>query len=338
LAHWALSRLVNRADAWGTYSPQERRGLEYRRRDGILAVVPVNYTAKGVLTAGLLARHFRGRCAEHILGLHTTSTDNRSRWGAVDIDQHGDQSPDPAKNLAAALAWYDELVRHGFMPLLTDSNGRGGYHLRVIFGEPAPTPQVFSLMRWLVRDYADHGLTAPPETFPKQARIDPDRFGNWLRLPGRHHTRPHWSRIRDGTAWLDGAEAVAHLLTVTGDSPKLMPPAAKDNERPAVLVSVRFVPAHPPRRGTSLERRIRGYMAKLPNLSEGQGRDNVGYSFACWLLRDLGLSDDAALSWLEEWDRRNSPPKGTQRLLEIMGSARRYGQHPIACATGGYAS
>ena len=334
LASWADELLVVRRDVWGGY---------YRALDGKGQWVTCQTThpskadrGRRLLLRTDLARHFRSASTRDIIGSHTTGPDNLSRWGAVDVDQHGDQSPDPAKNLAATLVWYDRLRRLGFTPLLTDSNGRGGFHLRVIFREPAATPRVFALMRWLVKDYSAHGLTAPPETFPKQSRIDPGRFGNWLRLPGRHHTRPHWCSVWNGTCWLDGAEAVAFLLAVAGDPPALIP--AEAQEPPKVRVTVRFVPAHPPRQGTSLDRRIRGYMARLPNLSEGQGRDNVGYSFACWLLRDLGLSDDAALPWLEMWDRGNSPPKGTQRLLEIMGSARHYGQRPVAFATGGYAS
>jgi hypothetical protein len=69
----------------------------------------------------------------------------------------------------------------------------------------------------------------------------------------------------------------------------------------------------------------------LPNLAEGQGRDDVAYYFAAWLARDLALSDAAALPWLEAWDRRNSPPKGQARLQEILGSARKYGKRPFAC-------
>jgi hypothetical protein len=336
LAAWADRLLVVRRDVWGGYYCVIGAGAEWvtnqtthpRKED----------RGRRFLTLDGLGRHFRAASTRDVIGLHTTTPDNLSRWGAVDIDHHGDQSPDPAKNLAAALAWYDELTRLGFRPLLTDSNGRGGFHLRVLFRDPVATPRVFALMRWLVRSYARHGLTAAPETFPKQPEVEPGRFGNWLRLPGRHHTRPHWSRVWDGARWLEWHDAIVFMLALAGDAPALIPVEAQAHEPPKVRVVVRFVPAHPPRRGTSLERRVRGYMARLPNLSEGQGRDNVGYSFACWLVRDLGLSDGDALPWLEEWDQRNSPPKGTQRLLEIMGSARRYGQRPVACATGGYAS
>ena len=122
---------------------------------------------------------------------------------------------------------------------------------------------------------------------------------------------------------------------MAGDSPGLIPAAAKEQEPSKVSVTVRFVPARPRWSPNRLIRRISAYLSRLPNLGEGQGRDDIAYGLACWLLRDLGLSDDAALPWLEQWDQGNSPPKGTQRLKEIMTSARRYGQHVVNCDSEG---
>jgi hypothetical protein len=72
-------------------------------------------------------------------------------------------------------------------------------------------------------------------------------------------------------------------------------------------------------------------MARLPNLGEGQGRDDVAYHFACFLVRDLSLSDSEALDWLSRWDAHNSPPKGRERLAEILASAHQYGRHAYGC-------
>jgi hypothetical protein len=46
-------------------------------------------------------------------------------------------------------------------------------------------------------------------------------MGNWLRLPGRHRTRDYWCLVWDGSAWLAGAVAFEHVLSLTGDSPGL---------------------------------------------------------------------------------------------------------------------
>ncbi|HEX5269701.1 MAG TPA: hypothetical protein VFW33_04395 [Gemmataceae bacterium] len=334
LAVWAEARLVVRRDAYGAYTPPERRGQSYTRRDGTTGTVPQSYTAKGQVTHALLVRHFRGRRPEHVVGLHSTSTENTCLAARVDIDAHGPDGNDPAANLRAALAWYDHMRRLDFRPLLNGSNGKGGYHLSAFFSEPVPAARLYAFLLWLTDDHAAHGLAVRPEVFPKQPAIREGGYGNWLRLPGRHHTNPYWPEVWDGKRWLAGAEAVAHVLTLTGDPPSLIPAEVRPYEPSRVSVTVRFVPAHPRRRG-SLDARIEAYMGRLTNRGEGQGRDNVAYGFACWLLRDLGLSDEAALPWLEKWDRGNSPPKGTDRLREIMRSARAYGKHAIGSAAGG---
>jgi len=53
----------------------------------------------------------------------------------------------------------------------------------------------------------------------------------------------------------------------------------------------------------------------------------VAFNFAAFLVRDLQLPDDQALSWLSHWDSGNSPPKGEDRLREIIASAHRYGRN-----------
>jgi hypothetical protein len=75
-------------------------------------------------------------------------------------------------------------------------------------------------------------------------------------------------------------------------------------------------------------------MRRLPNLGEGQGRDDVAYNFAAFLVRDMAVSDEVALAWLERWDAGNTPPKGRERMLSILASARRYGRNPVASGLG----
>src|SRR5262245_16478720 len=198
LAAWFWAHLVNRTDVWGGYLP-----LVFRGQGGDKTVTKPRVALRGQvrLTPGVLVRHARGRDAGQVAGLHSTSPDNTSRWGALDIDAHDGGNADPATNLAAALAWYRALEGLGFTPLLCDSNGRGGFHLLALFNEPVPTPKVFAFLKWLVRDHRQHGLAVAPEQFPKQPSIQPDKFGNWLRVPGRHHSNDHWSRVWDGKRW-----------------------------------------------------------------------------------------------------------------------------------------
>ena len=187
----------------------------------------------------------------------------------------------------------------GFRPLLTDSDGRGGYHLRVLLRTAAPTAQVWIFLG------ADAGprQPRPPQTarnLPKQRGVTArNPCGNWLRLPGRHHKRPHWSRVWDGTGWLEGHQAIDFLLALEGDDPTLL-----------------LTPA------------IEAYQAQLPNLGEGQGRDDVGYQFACWLVRDMALDDAAALPWLERGIAATPRQRG-ECVQKWLANARQYGQRPI---------
>src|SRR5262249_22328790 len=188
LAQWARHRLVNRTDAWGAYRPLEEVGKGYVGHDGKIHKLGPQTTRKGVLDEAVLARHFEGRRRQDLIGLHSTSPDNTSLWGGIDIDAHEGGTADSATNLAAALAWFLRLEALGFSPLLSDSNGKGGYHLLALFDAPVPTPKVFGFLRWLIADHRQPVLAPPPATFPKQPRIKPGGFGNWLRVVGRHHT------------------------------------------------------------------------------------------------------------------------------------------------------
>jgi hypothetical protein len=324
LAQWTRQHLLCRSDCWGAYTPLDRRGKTYTRKDGTIAKVPVNFTKHGHLTGAILIQHYRGERPEHLVGTHTTGWRNTSRWCAFDIDNHG--QGDACVNRKTAYALYDHLRDRYFTPLLTSSNGVGGYHLRVLFAKAVPTRDVHSFLQHVAAEVGFEG-----EQFPKQPTVAADRFGNWLRLPGRHHTRDHWSEVYDGERWLNGEESIKCMLEFTGDSPSLVP-AAPSVERPP------RTPPPPPRTAPSPSHRhyhrtgrladqIEKYRLKLPNLSEGQGRDDVAFQFAAFLVRDMQVTDAVALEWLSLWDAGNSPPKGDERLREIVLSAHQYGQH-----------
>lgn len=68
----------------------------------------------------------------------------------------------------------------------------------------------------MVRGFASFGLTKAPESFPKSPRLTGKRIGHWVRLPGCHHTRDHWTRVWDGGRWLDRKPAVRVILAHTG--------------------------------------------------------------------------------------------------------------------------
>jgi len=213
LIQWTIDHLVNRGDAWGAYRPISKR------REG----KGNNYTAKARdgkgLDRAILLRHFKGKKPEHVIGLHAISPQNTCRWGKLDFDQHGDDDDKADRNFEEAIQAGRRAIELGFRPILSDSNGRGGYHLEVIFCEPIAARTAHHFARWLAR-----GTSA--EAFPKQDSVDESRpYGNWIRLHGRHHTRDHWERVWswEQERWLDGSEAVAEILSHEGDDPASIP-------------------------------------------------------------------------------------------------------------------
>jgi hypothetical protein len=336
LALWADERYVVRRDVAGGYNALADRGKEYRKPDGTTGKVGATLTRPAPskrggahLTLARLERHYRARGPLDVIGVHTTSPDNTSKAGTVELDHHGPLSNPAEVNFRAARAWWDRLRGLGFHPLLWDSNGQGGHHLDLLLAEPIATPRLYHFLRQLVSDHAAHGLSRAPETFPKQPHIEPGRYGNWVRLVGRHHTRDFWARVWDGARWLEGTGAVECLLALKGDPTGLVPEVPAPV--PAPLLAPRRLPAGA---GDNLSARIAAFMRRLPNLREGEGRDDVAYHAACFLVRDLHLPDAVALEWLRLWDEGNTPPKGLARLKEIIASAHKYGTRPYGSGLG----
>ena len=66
-----------------------------------------------------------------------------------------------------------------------------------------------------VSDYSQRGLDHPPDLFP--GTHGSNQLGSWLRLPGRHHTRGHYTRVYndqswDNRRWLEGHDAIDRIL------------------------------------------------------------------------------------------------------------------------------
>lgn len=194
LADWVLERMVNRTDAYGTYQ---------RSGGGV--------TAKNTLGAHFLQRHF---CGEITVGLHTTSKENTCRWLALDFDCHTDDEALAIANLHAVQALRNQLQdTFDMTPIITDSNGRGGYHVVILLTEPLPTQAVCRFGKFLRNEFA-----LGCEVYPKQEQLPPGGFGNWLRLPGKHHTHEaHWTKVWTGGGWLEGDAACQYLLACEGN-------------------------------------------------------------------------------------------------------------------------
>ena len=211
LAVWAKWMFGLRYDAWGQY---------LKSGSQITAKVNPEHLGEGkrLLTMALRC-HFNPQSRDDVIGLLCYLPDKDSpryltRYLGIDIDNH-DKDTDPSiiNNHRFAIVVLKRLLELGYYPILSDSNGYGGFHLEVAFDSLIECWKSRAIGEYVTRDHEDYGLSRV-EVFPKNIGPTPGGFGNWLRMVGHHHKRNHWSRILDMNvpAWLDGAEAVEHLL------------------------------------------------------------------------------------------------------------------------------
>jgi len=322
LAEWAWDHLVNRTDVWIAYMPLHLRNKEIsdgkKLPEKTYTAPPENKRGVARLTKAVLARHFAGRDEGDVVGIHAISELETCRWIGIDLDNHGAGNPDA--NLEAAIFFYHRLLGIGFTPLLYTSDGKGGFHIRVIFSAPVACAGAHYFARWVVRDYADRGLEDEPEVFPKQIGLAGLKYGSGMRLPGRHHTTEYFSEVFDGTQhWLSGAKAIEVLLSATGDSPDLIPADASP-PRPHPMPARVFAPSD---LGESDRvARCRRYISKMPSSISGQNGHAAFFSAACMCLR-FGLSDASSIGILNEYNLRADPPWTEREIAHKLADAHK---------------
>lgn len=237
LAEWAMERLVNRRDVWS----------QYTLRNGEVRVVmlPVKERRSAgtdMVTLNKLRRHFAGRAVSHLIGLHAISDHSTAKWFAVDIDLHDESVANAdevaAANFAAALEWSRRLRKDLMDPVLMDSNGVGGYHLLVLLDREYPLNDVYDHVDDLRSGWQDFGLPREPEIFPPKREVEADDLPYALRVPGRHHSRPHYSRVYNfdqlgEREWLEGGEAIEAILAARPSPLRKRTRTPQANKRPA---------------------------------------------------------------------------------------------------------
>ena len=240
-AEWAMDRLVNRRDVWSQYTV---------KTDGRIGVVMLPIKERRALgtdmvTITKLERHFSGRSPGHLVGMFSISDHATCKWFAIDIDLHDEGITNADEiveaNRTATLEWAGRLREQGFDPMVMDSNGVGGYHIWVLLDREYPLDQTFDFVDEIRSDWQSFGLPRKPEVFPPKRAVGPDDLPYTLRLPGRHHSRHHYTRIYnfdfvDENEWLDGGEAIEAMLATR---PSKLPKPKKSTgkkAKPAVLV------------------------------------------------------------------------------------------------------
>jgi hypothetical protein len=76
-------------------------------------------------------------------------------------------------------------------------------------------------------------------------------------------------------------------------------------------------------------RRAQGFLRGVEPAVAGQHGDLRTFRVCCRIVRGFDLSDDDAMSVLNEWNARCVPPWSDRDLREKVRNARRYGQEPI---------
>jgi len=335
---WTSQRLVNRTDLWGCYRREPERKI-------VQAHTSPNVDRRLIerLDGRTIRRHFAATSFGHIIGLHAGSPgpESTAKWIAGDIDQHDNDEPCSEFNLRAAIHFYERGLSLGFRPLVTSSNGRGGYHVRVLLAEAIPLDLAWRFARWFFRDAADYGVQRI-EIFPKQSHLaaapagDEARksgawrnaAGNWLRLPGRHHKREHYSAVwaGDETGWLFGHAAIDCLISHNGDAVDLIPAEAKSYDGPTRIPPVASRPAaESPNRSHvndwTPSARAGSYASAADPAIEGQGGHNHTLKLTWNVLRGFNLTVAEALEALQAWNSTCSPPWTDAALVTMLEGA-----------------
>jgi hypothetical protein len=244
LAGWTAAQLLNRNDLWARYLPEgKQKTVDGNVQISRLAPLPAK---RGILRLGerALTRHFSAEDRVNLIGIQSASADNKSRWVAIDLENPV-QPILPGESLRAANHWFDELVDLGLSPILIDSDGDGGYHLIVIFRQPISTAVAHEFISAIIRDHAQFRLEQPPVILPNKPVFDEN---NWLRLPGRHPVKDHWSKVWSRRRWQEGADAVDAILSAHGDAPSLIrklvsaPSLNSNNSKPVLVTSSPSIP------------------------------------------------------------------------------------------------
>lgn len=177
VSKWIQDNLLNRTDAYGSY---DLKGQHWRKAE---------------LTDKVLLTHLLHKS---IIGVPAINPlDSTTRWGCIDIDNHSEEIKDANWHTVHRIC--EILDQHDVSYICEDSNGKGGFHLWIVWDKPIPAYDCRRFLYWLlVKTKADPHIH---EVFPKQNTIPKDGFGNFVRLFGKHYKHNHISRYWDGKKW-----------------------------------------------------------------------------------------------------------------------------------------
>ena len=150
-------------------------------------------------------------------------------------------------------------------------------------------------------------------------KIDVRCDGGYVILPPSPH--PSGRRYQ----WTNRGTAIAEI------PPRLLAAIRAAKERAEAPVPTLATRALAPN-ASDIDRRVRGYMARIGCRGEGEGRNNLAYSLSAWLVRDLALDSATAFGYVAEWNAGNAPPLGPKELKRTFNSAVKHARRQRGCA------
>ena len=216
------NRLVNRRDRWGTYWVKDGKAenITEPTRAKVREAKRVGKNPP-VLDASKIKTHIRQAffpVRGMPLGVHAISTNNHSKWLAMDIDRHDDRIP-PSVAGEVAKAIFRFVKDNLGLRCVVESSGGGGWHIWIPLSEEVPSPDAH-MVAYRIRAIGrrawptEHGKpridaypNAPVHDGPTHAK---GCGGGWLRLPGRHQRlREHVSKVLVGRRRFAGLDVWA---------------------------------------------------------------------------------------------------------------------------------
>jgi len=246
---------------------------------------------KEIVTLEHYARHLLG---ETSLGIYMLLDDGTCHYAVIDLD---------TKNWNQALIIRNYLTEKSIYAYTAESKSKG-YHIFVFAKENEPF--IAKDIRRILKHSLDT-LKIKAEIFPKQDSLSATvPWGSYTNLPCLGNTRQFLTVKHKEVPIKEVLQRIQHISKEIINK---------------ILQEILAEEKPPPK--TAKEKQQRERARKHPSCIEtilkgvtSPGRDEAAFALARYYL-DQQYSPDEISGILEKWDRRNTPPLGDEKLLEI---------------------
>ena len=129
----------------------------------------VSGEAKTIATAPTVEMWQQHLDGTRSLGIIPICDDGTVMWAAMDIDSYGNN----------VLATVNQFCKEYSLPFICCRSKSGGAHVKVYFSEKIKASEVVTKLKKFAKAMGYDGT----EIFPKQIKLEPGQYGNWLNMP-----------------------------------------------------------------------------------------------------------------------------------------------------------